>query len=165
MGTYRHGQGEHRDHPQHRYVQLAFFDDTDTNQETLDIDNGAFSGDVDDLEVLDEGEARNMAFTFAIATSGGVEFSYDRDGFREALEVRDLEDLTARRRGTGRPTQPTETVEAEPTEDLGTEAVPALDRAHQTFATWSSSKESWYRRLRSRSARAAGSCCPMRRFR
>lgn len=75
--TYRNGQGEIIEIASNTaYVQIAFFDDTDTNQETLEIYNEAFSGDVDDFEVLDEGEDRDTVYTYAVATYNGVEFYY-----------------------------------------------------------------------------------------
>ncbi len=77
LQTYRNGQGEIIEIASNTaYVQIAFFDDTDTNQETLDIYNEAFTGDVDDFEVLDEGENRDTVFTYAVATYNGVEFYY-----------------------------------------------------------------------------------------
>ncbi len=77
LQTYRNGQGEIIEIASNTaYVQIAFFDDTDTNQETLDIYNEAFSGDVDDFEVLDEGENRDTVSTYAVATYNGVEFYY-----------------------------------------------------------------------------------------
>lgn len=75
--NYGNGQGEIVEIASNTaYIQVAFFDDTDTNQETLDIYNEAFSGDVDDFEVLDEGEDGDRVFTWALATYNGVEFYY-----------------------------------------------------------------------------------------
>jgi hypothetical protein len=75
--TYAHGQGEIIDISSNTaFVQVAFFDDTDTNQETLEIYNEGFFADVDEVQVLDEGEERDTAYTFAIVTYNGVEFYY-----------------------------------------------------------------------------------------
>ena len=75
--NYSHGQGEIVEIASNTsYVQVAFFDDTDTNEETLEIYNEAFSSDVDDFEILDEGENGDTVYTFAVATYEGVEFYY-----------------------------------------------------------------------------------------
>lgn len=77
LQNYSNGQGEIIEIASNTsYVQIAFFDDTDTNQETLEIYNDAFSGDVDEWEIIDEGENRDTVYTFAIATYNGVEFYY-----------------------------------------------------------------------------------------
>lgn len=74
---YRHGQGEVVSIGSNTaYVQVSFFDDTDTNQETLDIYNESFSSDVDNFEILDAGDDRDTVYSFALAEYEGVEFYY-----------------------------------------------------------------------------------------
>ena len=75
--NYSHGQGEIVEIASNTAnIQVAFFDDTDTNEETLQIYNDAFSEDIDDFEVLDDGVDGDTVHTFAIATYNGVEFYY-----------------------------------------------------------------------------------------
>lgn len=75
--NYAHGQGEIIEISSNTaFVQIAFFDDTDTNQETLEIYNDAFISDVDEFQVLDEGADRDTVSTFALAIYNGVEFYY-----------------------------------------------------------------------------------------
>jgi hypothetical protein len=77
LQEYSHGQGEVVSIGSNTaYVQVSFFDDTDTNQETLDIYNESFSGDVDSFEVLDDGKDRDTVYSFALAEYEGVEFYY-----------------------------------------------------------------------------------------
>jgi hypothetical protein len=75
--SYRNGEGEIVQLASTTsYVQIAFYDDTDTSQETLEIYNETFTGDVDDFEVLDEGTDGDSVYTYALATYNGVEFLY-----------------------------------------------------------------------------------------
>lgn len=77
LQEYRHGQGEIVSiGSDTAYVQVSFFDDTDTSQETLEIYNDSFESEVDEFVVLDEGDRRDTVFTFAVAELEGVEFYY-----------------------------------------------------------------------------------------
>lgn len=77
LQTYEHGEGEIvQIESGTSSVQVAFFDDTDTNLETLDIYNESFSADVEDFEILDEGEDGDVVYSFATASYEDIQFLY-----------------------------------------------------------------------------------------
>jgi hypothetical protein len=77
LQEYEHGEGEVvQVSSTTAQIQISFFDDTDTNLETLELYSDAFSGDVDDFEVLDQGEDGDTVYLFAVATYQEASFLY-----------------------------------------------------------------------------------------
>jgi hypothetical protein len=74
------------------FVQVAFYDDPDTNLETMELYNSQFEGEVDEFVVLDTEEDGEVVWTFAAASLEGQELLYflsvteDVDGNVDLLE-------------------------------------------------------------------------------
>lgn len=57
-------------------VQVAFFDDADTAQTTVDLFNDGFSSEADDFELLDQGTEGDAIWSVSSATVNGSEFVF-----------------------------------------------------------------------------------------
>lgn len=74
------------------FAQVALYDDSDTNLETMELYNSQFEEEVDEFEVLDMVEDGEVVWTFALASLDGQDLLYflsvteDVDGNVDLLE-------------------------------------------------------------------------------
>lgn len=77
LQEYPHGEGEIVSISSlTAFLQVAFFDDSDTNEQTLELFNESFASVVDDFEVIDEGGRRDTVYTFAATSYSDITFYY-----------------------------------------------------------------------------------------